>query len=398
MEKGYIVNWEGEKAIWERLFQPSKKDSEGVPVGPENEGWGLDVKPEECNLVLTEAPNAPVQLQRNADEMVFEEFGFRGYDRTIGLYGRTVRSRLLRQADDMAAPALNAYAPSPFPDTAASPAGLPLECLLVVDAGHSHTTVTPLYHGRPLQQAIRRLEVGGKTLTNQLKELISRTFDVRKEDHIVSEMKEEVCYVSQTFDADLEKTWRGGRYDRREVDSSIVVDYVLPDYETIKRGFARPHDPRLNLRNSALGLGTEGGRREHVLTLGNERFVVPELLFTPSDIGMQQAGLPHALLQSIDSLPAGLHQAFLANILVTGGTSLLPGFLERLEASVRQLVDEDTLVRVARAKDPVKNAWMGGARMAQSPEMLGSVMVTRQEWMEHGEGWVRRKFAGKVGR
>lgn len=365
VEKGYIVNWEGEKAIWERSF--FGRDA------------GLRCDPEATNLILTEAPNAPAALQRNADEMVFEEFGFASYYRTI-------------------APALNAYAPSPFPSTAKSPAGTPIECLLVVDAGHSHTTVTPLYQGRPFHSAIRRLEIGGKALTNQLKELISRTFDVHREDHIVSEIKEDVCYVSQTFNEDLEKVWKGGRYDARERDASIVVDYVLPDYETIKRGIPRPHDPKVNLRNSALGIGTEGGRREHILTIGNERFVVPELLFSPSDIGMQQQGVCGTILQSLDALPAGLKQAYLANILVTGGTGNLPGFVERLEADLRSLVDSELVVRVAKAADPVKNVWLGGATLARSEESLRNILITKAEYQEHGDAWARKVFAGRVKR
>lgn len=275
---------------------------------------------------------------------------------------------------------------------------MPLECLLIVDAGHSHTTITPLYQGRPLHTACRRLEVGGKTLTNQMKELISRTFDVHREDWLVGEIKEDVCYVSQSFNEDLEKVWKGGRYDRREIDPSIVVDYVLPDYETIKRGFVRPHDASVNLRNRALGIGTEGGRREHILTIGNERFVAPELLFTPTDIGMQQEGVCGTILQSLDALPAGLRQAFLVNIVVVGGTSKISGLVERLEAELRSMVDDDLLVRVARATDPIKNAWLGGARMAQDEELMKKLVVTRAEYLEHGDLWVRRKFAGKVGR
>ncbi|KAK4542591.1 hypothetical protein LTR36_006639 [Oleoguttula mirabilis] len=366
VEKGYIVNWESEKAVWEQtLFGKTAV---------------LPCDPHETNLILTEAPNAPAVLQRNADEMVFEEFGFAGYYRTT-------------------APLLNAYAPSPFPSTAASPSGVPLECLLVVDAGHSHTTITPLYRGRPLHTACRRLEVGGKTLTNQMKELISRTFDVHHEDWLVGEIKEDICYVSQAFNDDLEKVWKGGRYDRRDIDPSVVVDYVLPDYETIKRGFARPHDPSVNLRSRAMNIiGMEGGRREHILTIGNERFVAPELLFTPSDIGMQQEGVCGTILQSLNALPAGLRQAFLANIVVVGGTSKTPGLVTRLEAELRCLVDDELLVRVARAEDPVKNAWLGGARMAQNEGLMREVVVTRAEYLEHGDQWVRRKFAGKVGR
>ena len=70
VEKGYVVNWEGEKAIWERSLL--------------GQGSKLGVEAGETNLILTEAPGAPAALQRNADEMVFEEFGFGGLYRTIG--------------------------------------------------------------------------------------------------------------------------------------------------------------------------------------------------------------------------------------------------------------------------------------------------------------------------
>jgi actin-related protein 6 len=309
--------------------------------------------------------------------MVFEEFEFASYFRTI-------------------APTFNAYAPSPFPSTASSALGVPLECLLVVDVGHSHSTVTPLFHGRPFHTACRRLEVGGKTLTNRLKEVLSRTVEVQKEDWIVQEIKEDVGYISQSFSSDIERVWKGGLKDPRDIDTSIVVDYVLPDYEAIKRGFARPHNPKISRKERALGL--DGGPREHIVTIGNERFTVPELLFSPSDIGMQQEGLPDTILQSVYSLPEGLWQPFLANIEVVGGSSKFPGFMERLESELRSRVSEDYIVRVAHAKDPLKNVWLGGARLVQNQDVLKNLVVTRQEYLEHGDVWTRRRFAGKVDR
>lgn len=366
VERGFVVNWESEKAIWERtIFNPKS---------------ALQCDPHATNLILTEAPNAPTALQRIADEMVFEEFEFASLHRTT-------------------ASSLNAYAPSPFPSTTTQPEpGTPLECILVVDAGHSHTTVTPLYHGRTLHPACRRLEIGGKTLTNHLRNQLSRTTDMSREEWISQEIKEDVCYIvkdSSDFGSTLERVWKGGQKDPRTIDASIVVDYVLPDYEQLKRGFARSHDPSKGARLRRLGIG---GTSEMVLPIGNERFTVPELLFTPSDIGMQQEGIAGTVLQSLQALPKGLWQAFLANIVVVGGTSKLPGFVERLEADLRSLVDDTYLVRVAQAEDPLKNVWLGAARMTQNEDLLKSLVVTRAEYFEHGDMWTRRRFAGKVGR
>ncbi|KAF1820982.1 actin-related protein, ARP6 class [Dissoconium aciculare CBS 342.82] len=364
VERGYIVNWEGEKAIWDRTILDSQS-----PV---------HCDPSECNLLLTEAPNAPSAVQRNSDEMVFEEYEFASLYRTT-------------------APMLNAYTQSPFASTSLLPAGSSQECLLVVDIGHSHTTVTPLYQGHPLHPACRRLEIGGRLLTNLLKERLSRTMDMQREEWIVQEMKEDTCYVAADlgdFSDRLERAWKGGQKDPREVDASVLVDYVLPDYEQLKRGYAKPYDVNKTAR-MRLGIG---GAAEPAITVGNERFTVPELLFAPSDIGMQQDGIPGVILQSLDALPKGLWQPLLASILVVGGTSKMPGLVERLERELRNKIDDSYSVRVVRAEDPTKNVWLGGARLAQDSELLRSLSVTRAEYIEHGELWTRRKFAGKVHR
>ncbi|EME41639.1 hypothetical protein DOTSEDRAFT_90432 [Dothistroma septosporum NZE10] len=364
VEKGYIVNWEGEKAIWERTIFDKRSE--------------LLCNPRDVNLILTEAASAPTALQRNADEIVFEEFEFASLWRTV-------------------APGLNAFAAGALGERGAH-AGAAVETLLVVDAGHSHTTITPLFHGQPLQQACRRLDLGGKLLTNHLKDQLSRTMDMHREEWICQEIKEDVCYVSADsgdFARSLERVWRGGQKDPREVDASIVVDYVLPDYEQLKRGFARPHDPSKGAKMRRLGIG---GASEMVLPVGNERFTVPEVVFTPSDIGMQQEGIAGTIMQSLAALPEGLWQSFLANILVVGGTSKLPGFVERLEADLRSKIDDSYLVRVARAEDPLKNVWLGGAQIAQNEDLLKSLVVTKAEYFEHGDLWTRRRFAGKIAR
>lgn len=44
---------------------------------------------------------------------------------------------------------------------------------------------------------------------------------------------------------------------------------------------------------------------EQILRLTNERFAVPEILFHPSDIGIQEMGIPEAIVDSIQNLPEG---------------------------------------------------------------------------------------------
>lgn len=207
----------------------------------------------------------------------------------------------------------------------------PMDCLLVVDSGYSHTTVTPVYRGQAIQRAIRRLDIGGKHLTNYLKEIVSmRQYNMVDETYIMNEVKEAACFVSNDFSADMERTWKANR--KHQAEEGVVVDYVLPDPNAGKKGFLRPHDPLLHAKKKKGALSGLSAEilSEDVLVLGNERFTVPELLFNPSDIGMKQAGIHDMILQSLSVLPAGLHAAFLANVLVVGGNSALPGFMDRL--------------------------------------------------------------------
>ena len=50
-----------------------------------------------------------------------------------------------------------------------------------------------------------RIDVGGKLMTNHLKELVSfRQWNMMEETYIVNDVKEKCCYVSTQFAADLE--------------------------------------------------------------------------------------------------------------------------------------------------------------------------------------------------
>lgn len=269
---------------------------------------------------------------------------------------------------------------------------LPVEILLLIDTGYSHTTITPILQGRPIHPAIRRLDVGGKLLTNYLTRLLSlRHYDMRNETYIVNEMKEAACYISLDFKEDLERTWKGTRGERREAYLSgggIAKDYVLPDFHTRAKGIVREFDPQR--ASKARKLASESD--EDVLTLRNERFTVPELLFHPSDIGIRQPGIADLVMQSLRVLPIGLWPGLLANIVVVGGSSLFDGFVERLQKEIVRLAPDECFVRVARPENPITSTWLGGANLAKH-EHIEKLSVTKQEYEEFGAAWVARKFS-----
>ncbi len=62
----------------------------------------------------------------------------------------------------------------------------------------------------------------------------------------------------------------------------------------------------------------------------NDRFAVPEILFSPNDIGVNQAGVAEAITQTIEKCPQIFHRQLYANIILAGGNTKLPGFAERV--------------------------------------------------------------------
>jgi len=84
------------------------------------------------------------------------------------------------------------------------------------------------------------------------------------ETHLINTIKEKCCYISQDFSSDLEKS-KQARYGE--------IKYVLPDYSHSQEGYI-------------LGEGDTVRDDQQILVLGNERFTIPEVLFTPSDVGM----------------------------------------------------------------------------------------------------------------
>lgn len=232
---------------------------------------------------------------------------------------------------------------------------------------------------------------------------------MRAEWWIVNEMKEKVSFVSSDFARDLEACWKGTRPDatlsssearQRDIyrlgSNGIACDYVLPDFSTRLHGEVRPYDPTVTAKARRMAAARGGGSTEDVLTLRNERFTVPELLFHPSDsgLGRDMAGLADAAMDSLSCLPVGLWPAMLANVVIVGGNACIPGLVERLQKELLVRAPDECVVRVASPADPVGYCWKGGRNMVrQCLELVEKLCVTKQEYEEYGGLWTARRFA-----
>ncbi|KAI9101969.1 actin-like protein ARP6 [Phlyctochytrium arcticum] len=320
-EKGYLNDWGCQRDVWERILN--------------NESLSID--PSDTTLTLTEPYFNFPNIRRSYDEVVFEEYGFAQYFRT------------------------SAAALSAKKDTLEGK-----DCTLVVDSGHSHTHIIPTIGGEPVWEAVKRIDVGGKLLTNCLKEAISfRQWDMMNETMLINEIKERCCFVSSNFSADLKRT--------KALDPALQLKYVLPNSSiSSPAGFV-------------LASETEVHPDWQLLELNNERFTVPELLFHPSDIGIDQAGLAEAIVQSVKEIEIEWQGLMYSNILLTGGCMSLPGVRERLETALRSMAPCETPVRVKLPQRPATCAWEYGSQwITNAPEDFEKNCVTREEYMENG--------------
>ncbi|GBF91703.1 hypothetical protein Rsub_04007 [Raphidocelis subcapitata] len=408
-DRGYMVQWDVEKEIWARAFK-SAKLSEG------RGRWD----PASAGLLLTEPIFNFPAVQAATEEMVFEQFGFRS------LFTAPAPWFSLNAACSGAPPPPNATARS------AAAAG----CGVIVDAGFSACNVVPFFNGQLLSGGVQRLNLGGKALTNLLKETVSyRSLNMAEEAYLMETVKDALCWVSQDVRGDLKRAKARASPFRRE--------YVLPDGVHNLRGYVRP-TPAEEAAAAAAGgeaavaaaggqqqqrqdgggggaaaEGTEGAAAgqqrqaegqgqgdqqrpaparprggaaaaEQVLVLNNELFMVPEALFRPTDIGLQQAGLPEAVAAAVAACHPALAPLLWSNVVLTGGCCRLPGLAERFGGELRSLAPDDFEVGVVAPQDPDLFAWRGASRFGAT-QQYAAAATTRQQYLENGPGNTGRR-------
>lgn len=334
-QKGYLVNWDVQRKVWDHLFG--------------KEMFKVDFA--DTSIIVTEPYFNFTTIQESMNEILFEEYQFQS---------------VLR---------INAGSLSAHHFFHTNPKQL---CCLVVDTGFSFTHIVPYCRSKKMKDGIRRINVGGKLLTNHLKEIISyRQLHVMDETHVINQVKEDVCYVSQQFYKDMEIAQQKGE------ENTVMRDYVLPDFSSIKKGFCKPREEMVFSGKYKTG--------EQILRLANERFAVPEMLFHPSDIGIQEMGIPEAIVDSIQAMPEEMQPHFYQNIVLTGGNTLFPGFKERMEAELRSLAPAHLPVSILMPENPITYSWEGGKLLSYNPD-YDEMVVTRDDFEENGHCVCEEKF------
>eukprot|EP00605_Chrysophyceae_sp_TOSAG23-4_P002038 GSChrysophyteH1.ASY1.ANO1.2257.1 assembled CDS len=343
-ERGYLTNVHCQLEVWSRLFNDVLK------LGDVND----------TNLILTEAPFVPESIQNDINEVIFEDFGFDGCIR--------------RPAASFSAYEFCSSSSSRGPATSAN-VGNTHSCT-IIDSGFSFTHVLPFVNGKCCKRGVRRVNIGGKLLTNYLKETVSyRQWNMMDEYKLMDQVKETLCYVSDDFHRDLnavhlshQKPQKGG--------------FVLPDFQSIMQGYVRQdHQP------------SESTHQELLMEI--ERFAVPEVLFYPSDVGMEQGGIAEATGESIGSLDPVDAGLAVANLVLTGGNCKFPQFRTRFHKDVRSLIPDMFPIQTYLPPDPQSYALKGAVRWvrdSQAASALAPALGSRKEYLERGSAHINEKY------
>ena len=81
-----------------------------------------------------------------------------------------------------------------------------------------------------------------------------------------------------------------------------------------------------------------------VITIGSERFRCPETLFQQPLIGMDAPGIHKICFDSIMRCDVEIRRDIYANIVLSGGNTMFPGFAERMQKEITALAPPTALI------------------------------------------------------
>ncbi|XP_021776754.2 actin-related protein 5 isoform X2 [Papio anubis] len=134
----------------------------------------------------------------------------------------------------------------------------------------------------------------------------------------------------------------------------------------------------------------------HQLFVGTERIRAPEIIFQPSLIGEEQAGIAETLQYILDRYPKDVQETLVQNVFLTGGNTMYPGMKARMEKELLEMRPFQSSFQVQLASNPVLDAWYGARDWALDHLDDNEVWITRKEYEEKGGEYLKEHRASNI--
>ncbi|KYQ91515.1 actin [Tieghemostelium lacteum] len=301
MDSGVVVNWDDFECILHHTFY--------------NE---LRVAPEEHPTLLCEPPINPTSNREKLTQVLFETFSVPAMNLEVdGVLSMYSSGRISG---------------------------------LMLSVGDGVTSVVPMINGYVSTSAVRRVNLGGRNVTNYLAKMLTErgySFAMSNEMELVRDLKEKLCYTAVDYDAEIEISSTSNRNEKV---------FELVDGNTI--------------------------------LVDSERYRASELFFKPSEMGFDVnsysgMGVHQLVFDSILASDIDTRPELYSNIVVSGGGTYNTDFDKRLLKELKNLAPLQADVKVVSPPERKFSTWIGGSILA-SLSTFQSKWISKEMYDEYG--------------
>nr|XP_006818942.1 PREDICTED: actin-related protein 5-like [Saccoglossus kowalevskii] len=169
-----------------------------------------------------------------------------------------------------------------------------------------------------------------------------------------------------------------------EQDKLAEVEQLLAEYD--------PEFQKEMLAQQQVGM-TFDLTEYYQLHLGVERIRVPELLFQPSMIGVEQAGIAETLEYVLSRYPMDVQNNLVQNIFMTGGNTMYPNMKTRLDKELLAMRPFQSAFKIHTANNPLLDSWYGARKWTLSQNVC---YITKAEYEEKGGEYLKEHITSNT--